>query len=177
MIFVTVGTDQPFDRLVRSLDEWAEKNGRTDVFAQIGETKFVPRHLKSVHFLEAPEYQQHFANASVVISHAGMGTILTALRHKKPILVMPRRASLGEHRNEHQLATATHLLELGKISVAFDETELFARLANLEAMGARDAIGPYASPQLITALRQFIHEGHIPAQPTNATNGHLREHS
>src|SRR5450432_3541007 len=86
-----------------------------------------------------------------------MGTILTALRHSKPLLVMPRRFAFGEQRNDHQLATAKHLLELGKISVAFDETELLARLSNMDALGARAVIGPYASPELITALHQFIH--------------------
>ena len=37
MIFVTVGTDSPFDRLMQVVDEWAAASGRTDVFAQIGE--------------------------------------------------------------------------------------------------------------------------------------------
>ena len=92
----------------------------------------------------------------MVVAHAGMGTILSALQWEKPILVMPRRASLGEQRNEHQLATARHLSELGKINVAMDEAELRAKLDGLGQLRPRDKIGAYASDSLITALRDFI---------------------
>ena len=45
--------------------------------------------------------------AAAIVAHAGMGTILTALETGKRLLVMPRRAALGEHRNDHQLATVS----------------------------------------------------------------------
>ena len=85
-----------------------------------------------------------------------MGTILSALRYEKPLLVMPRRATLGEQRNEHQLATARRLQETGKVTVAFDEAELLLRLAHLHELQARDPIGPYANPRLTAAVREFI---------------------
>ena len=157
MLFVTVGTDLPFDRLIRTVDAWAARNQRSDVFAQIGETKLRPKHIAYSEFLEPPQFQERFQSASLIIAHAGMGTILSALRYQKPILVMPRRASLGEQRNEHQLATAKHLLELGKITVAFDENDLSAKLDQLDALEAREPIGPYAAPALIRAIRDFIH--------------------
>jgi hypothetical protein len=71
---------------------------------------------------------------------------------------MPRRASLGEQRNEHQLATARRLLEKGKVSVAFDERELVARLGHAEELRAREPIGPYADARLIAGLRAFIQD-------------------
>ena len=156
MIFVTVGTDLPFNRLVRVVDDWAHATGRHDVFAQIGETDWQPAHIAWSKFLQPPEFAQKFAEAEVVVAHAGMGTILYALQLEKPILVMPRRASLGEQRNEHQLATARHLSELGKINVAMDETELWAMLDGLGEFRPREKIGAYASDSLITALREFI---------------------
>jgi UDP-N-acetylglucosamine transferase subunit ALG13 len=157
VIFVTVGTDGPFDRLIRSVDRWAGETGRTDVFAQIGRSVFRPQHLEYVNFLEPSEFRDRFARASVVVSHAGMGTILSALHHRKPILVMPRRASLGEQRNEHQLATAKHLSGMGKIVVAADEVDLVSRLGHLDSLVARDPIGPFAQPELVAAIRDFIH--------------------
>jgi UDP-N-acetylglucosamine transferase subunit ALG13 len=133
VIFVTVGTDGPFDRLVRTVDRWAGDTGRRDVFAHIGRSSFAPSHIDHVAMLQPDEFRRRFADASVVVAHAGMGTILSALHYRKPILVMPRRASLGEQRNEHQLATARHLRDLGKITVAVDENELFERLAEINA--------------------------------------------
>ena len=164
MIFITVGTDMPFDRMVRVVDAWAREEGRKDVFAQIGETDWRPSYINYEQFLEPPEFNRRFAEASLIIAHAGMGTILSALRYEKPILVMPRRASLGEQRNEHQLATATRLLELGKVNVAFDENILRERLDRLHEIEARGKTGAYASPTLIAALRSFIHQGAIPAE-------------
>lgn len=157
MIFVTVGTDGPFDRLIRTVDEWAGSTGREDVFAQIGETSLRPRFIQYVDFLEPPDFRRRFEESSLVVSHAGMGTILTALRYMKPLLVMPRRASSGEQRNEHQLATARRLLALGKIAVAFDEHELVQMLTSAGALAVREPIGPYAQPELIGAIHGFIH--------------------
>ena len=159
MIFVTVGTDQPFDRMLRVIDAWARENNRKDLFAQIGRGAWTPEFIESVEFLEPREFKQRFNEASLIISHAGMGTILSALIQGKPILVMPKRASLGEHRNEHQLSTAHRMLEMDKVSVAFDEEELLARLDYLDAIIPRTPVDPCASGPLIETLRRFIQTG------------------
>jgi UDP-N-acetylglucosamine transferase subunit ALG13 len=157
MIFVTVGTDGPFDRLVTTVDRWAGETGRADVVAQIGRSKLQPTFMRSHHFLDPRQFAEYFASADVIVAHAGMGTILSALRYQKPLLVMPRRATLGEQRNEHQLATARRLQEMGKVSVAFDEDELLRRLGRIHELHAKDSIAPYAEPRLIAAIRQFVH--------------------
>lgn len=159
MIFVTVGTDLPFDRMVRIIDAWAGENPDCEVFAQIGEGGWEPRNIRFAHFLQPPEFTEHFKAASVIISHAGMGTILSALHHGKPILVMPKMASLGEHRNEHQLATARRMMDLGNVNVAFDENELRARLDRLEDLKQPKTIGESASGSLLSGLRDFIFAG------------------
>ncbi len=157
MILVTVGTDHPYDRLDAAVDRGAAKNGRSDVFAQIGHTEKRPQHIASTPFLEPADFHRRFTEASVIVAHAGMGTILSALRYGKPIVVMPRRASLGEQRNEHQLATAKHLQALGKIHVALDEHELLAFLDGLAQLKPLASVGPHAEQRLIETLRTFLH--------------------
>ncbi len=98
MIFVTVGTELPFDRMIQTIDRWARKNERSDVIAQIGNGAWKPSFVKFQEFLDPADFTELLSSASVVVSHAGMGTILSCLRWGKPILVMPRRAALGEHR-------------------------------------------------------------------------------
>lgn len=156
MIFVTVGTDLPFDRMVRIIDAWAGENRHREVFAQIGEGGWEPEHIRFSHFLQPPEFVECFKAASVIISHAGMGTILSALHYRKPILVMPKRASLGEHRNEHQLATARRMMNLGNVNVAFDEAELRDRLDHLDDLMQPREIGSSASEELVKGLHDFI---------------------
>ena len=162
MIFVTVGTDQPFDRMLRVIDAWARENNRKDLFAQIGRGAWTPEFIESVEFLEPREFKQRFNEASLIISHAGMGTILSALIQGKPILVMPKRASLGEHRNEHQLSTAHRMLEMDKVNVAFDEEELRQKLNGLNKIIPRETISPYASSQIIDWIRNFISDSKGP---------------
>lgn len=159
MILVTVGTDGPFDRMVKVVDQWAKENQRKDVFAQIGEGGWRPEHIAWSEILNPSDFSERFQNASLIIGHAGMGTILTALSKGKAILVMPKKASLGEHRNEHQLATAKHLLKLGKVNVAFEEAELRKSLDDIDSLMAKEPIGRYAEQDLIAGINTFIHGG------------------
>ncbi len=159
MIFITVGTDLPFDRMMKVIDQWAGETGRKDVFAQIGEGGWQPKHIPFVEFLEPTEFKKRFAESTLIIGHAGMGTILSALLHGKPILVMPKKASLGEHRNEHQTATAKRMMALGNVNVAFDEAELRAKLDRVNELQGREPIGAHASGGLVDGIREFIFQG------------------
>jgi len=164
MIFVTVGTDMPFDRMVKVIDHWAGENCRDDVFAQIGEGGWEPKNIEFKNFLQPPEFSDLFQKARVIISHAGMGTILSALHFQKPILVMPKQASLGEHRNEHQTATARRMMETGGVHVAFNEAELRDKLDHLDSLTRGRQIGSFASESLVTGIRDFIFAGKSPAK-------------
>ncbi|MGO4509322.1 hypothetical protein CT676_17520 [Bradyrhizobium sp. MOS001] len=161
MIFVTVGTQGHFDRLVRTVDEWAGMRGKPDVFAQIGPSDYRYENISAERFIDPGEFRRRVESASLVIAHAGMGSIITALELGKRILVMPRRASLGEHRNDHQVATATRFSEQGRIEVAFDEQELSLKLDQLEVSCDQDRLDPQASSHLIGAIRTFIETGHV----------------
>lgn len=146
----------PFDRMVRTVDEWAGRRARKDVFAQIGPTDWRPRNLEWTQFLEPPEFGRRVADADIIVAHAGMGSIITAMTTGKPILVMPRRGDLRETRNDHQVATAKRFKEMGRVAVALDETELAERLDHLDEITSAGAAGPWASEQLIATIRTFI---------------------
>jgi UDP-N-acetylglucosamine transferase subunit ALG13 len=162
VIFVTVGTQLPFDRLIAAVDAWAGAGASRRVTAQIGPSSLRPTHIDARAFISPAECRRLMQEASVVVAHAGMGTILGALELGTPVLVMPRRAALGEHRNDHQLATARWFASEGSVSVAFDEHELASKLDDVERLASRERISQYASDRLIGALRSFI-EGDRPA--------------
>ncbi len=159
MIFVTVGTQLPFDRMIRVVDEWAGRCGRKDVFAQIGPGSYIPKHVEHATFISPSECSTRMREASVLVAHAGMGSILTALEIGTPIIIMPRRAGLGEHRNDHQLATARRFAALGKVRVAMDESELPAALDSVGDVKVGERISPFASPRLLAAVKGFVHGG------------------
>jgi UDP-N-acetylglucosamine transferase subunit ALG13 len=125
MIFLTVGTQFPFDRLVKSVDQAFD--GRLineEIFAQIGETSYKPLNFESVVSLEKNVFDKRLREASSVIGHAGMGTITMALKNHKPLLVMPRLKRYREHVNDHQVATARKFEELGHILAVYDAKDL-----------------------------------------------------
>lgn len=156
MIFVTVGHQMPFDRMVRAIDAWAGDRGRSDVFAQIGDTGYRPRHLEWAARVDPGEFRKRLGEAEAVVSHAGMGTILTALELGTPILVMPRLGAKRETRNDHQVATAQCFRDLGRVAVAMDEKELPAALDRLTELVRGPTIQARASPGLLGAVRGFI---------------------
>ena len=157
MIFVTVGEQLPFDRLVRTVDEWAAESGK-QVFAQIGNSELKPSHIEYKRLLDPNEFRNKMLSAEIVVAHAGMGTIISAMEMGKPILIMPRKSSLGEHRNDHQTATASRFLALNYVSVAFDETELAIKLAHLDEVlnNHTERALPGPNPLLIQTSRNCI---------------------
>ena len=157
MILVTVGAQMPFDRLIAAVDHWAEVSGCTDIFAQIGDTKFRPKHLRWTQFVNPDQFRELVESADLVVAHAGMGSVLTALELGKPIIVMPRRGALRETRNDHQVATARQLGNQGLVTVAWDEYELVEKLdTQLGQIEVADRIPRQASDSLCSALTEFI---------------------
>lgn len=166
MIFVTVGAQMPFDRLVHALDAWAATHRDVAVFAQVGDTPAPPAHIPYSRMLTPAEFAERVRGAQLIVAHAGMGSILTALEYGKPLLVMPRRADLRETRNDHQLATVKQFADNARIHVAPDEhalaTQLDALLSQAPAPGMGPQIGAFASPALLSAIRDFILENRLP---------------
>lgn len=164
MIFLTIGTHEPFERLIRAVDAWAGQPGdKPTVFGQItavGPGDYQPQNFEWVDRLAPNDYAARFAEADLIVSHAGMGSILTALHTGKPIVVMPRRGHLRETRNDHQYTTVKKLGDRPGIYVAEDETRiadvLDRAVADLANPSPAQRISAFAQPRLTEALRTFI---------------------
>jgi UDP-N-acetylglucosamine transferase subunit ALG13 len=133
MIFLSVGTQFPFDRLVKAVDDACDE-GLIDeeIFAQVGKSSYRPRNFKSVTSLEKEVFDKRFREASGIISHAGMGTITMALDNEKPLFVMPRLKKYGEVVNDHQVAIARKFEELGHLLVAYEAEDLPKKIEKLK---------------------------------------------
>lgn len=157
MIFLTVGTQFPFDRFIRAVDNIFDQ-GLIDeeIFAQIGETSYKPRNFESVASLEKKTFDECFKKASSVMSHAGVGTITVALKNHKPLLVMPRMKRYKEHVNDHQVATAKKFEELGHILAVYDVKDLPNGIRKLKNFIPRER---KASPDAIAdRIRRFLNK-------------------
>lgn len=161
MIFVTAGSQLPFNRLARAVDIWCEQHPDVEVFGQLGQLApgdYRPRHFEWHTLLSPADFRARFEGAEAVASHAGMGTIVNALTDAKRLLVMPRRAPV-EHRNDHQFATVQRLdLRLG-VRVVYEEADVHQAMCDLvesQRDGGMPDISEFAQPSLIECIREQI---------------------
>ena len=154
MIFVTIGTQLPFNRLIKSLDEWAGQNTKVNVFAQIGAGSYTPTNMHWVRDMTPQGFQHRLEACDLVVAHAGMGSIISALDLGKRVIIMPRQAKFGEHRNDHQLATAKRLEHLNGLTVVHGHESLCEAL-NRPVETQRDVSVSGPKPELISAIRKF----------------------
>lgn len=134
MIFLTVGTQFSFDRLIKAVDQVVETGRVTEeIYAQIGRSSYQPHNFEAASSLERHVFYKYICQASYIISHAGMGTITTALDNNKPLLVMPRQKKYGEVVNDHQIAIAKKFEEFGHILVVYQEEDLPEKIEELKS--------------------------------------------
>lgn len=159
VIFVTVGTQLPFDRLIRGVDQWAKGNAHRDVFVQTGRSTYQPQHCRWRNLISQSSFDYLLDKAEVIVAHAGIGSILSALEYGKPIIVLPRRLEFQEHRNDHQLATAERFQTMSSVHVAWEAADVARLLTETDIKGDQRSRQPTANPQLLARVREFVTQG------------------
>ena len=105
MILVLLGTqDKPFNRLLSAVAK-SKKDGaiKEKVVAQIGCTNFEDKNIEAFDFDEKEKIEKLIDKARIIITHAGVGTIIECIKKNKKVIVVPRLKKYGEHTNDHQL--------------------------------------------------------------------------
>jgi exopolysaccharide biosynthesis glucuronosyltransferase PssE len=152
VIFVTVGTNEArFDRLLEAV---ATLPGSHKIVVQHGSSSVQPANAaQCFEFLPFDDLVGKMRSARVVVTHAGIGSIMTALACGKRPIVVPRLARYGEAVDDHQLPVARRLESAGLVRVVEDLSSLEA--AVLDAVAVVDvAIG--ADQRLVGELRDYI---------------------
>jgi UDP-N-acetylglucosamine transferase subunit ALG13 len=149
MIFVTTGTCEPFDRLLQAFDgvDLGE-----ELVVQHGISPVRPRGARCVDFLAYADLVELVRSARVVVTHGGVGSVLTALANGKRPVVVPRSPDRGEVIDDHQLEFARKLASAGVIDLVEDPAELPSRLSGSQAELPR--IAPDA--RLVAELRAYL---------------------
>lgn len=168
MIFASVGSMLPFDRFVRAVDDWAAANPGEEVFIQIGDGEYEPRHAPWVRIMPHAEYKRRLETCDLFVAHVGMGSILQGLELRKQMLLLPRLASQKEHTTDHQLHTADRFRDRPGLKIVDDVPTLQAEMTRLlrEPMETSAGISAHAQPALIANVASFL-----AGRPQTATNG------
>ena len=150
MIFVTVGTHhQPFGRLVDALATLPA----SELVVQHGHSPAPSGVREAVAFLRFDEMLERIRAADVVVTHAGVGSILLARQEGHTPVVVPRLRRYGEHVDDHQLELTEALARERTVVPALD----LAALATAVASAPRkDAPRPPSAGPFQRAVRAAL---------------------
>lgn len=103
MIFVTLGTqDKNFTRLLKAIENCESLNNEK-IIVQAGYTKYKSKKLEIYNFIEPKQFNQYIKECDLLITHGGVGSIMTGIKNNKKIIAVPRLKKYDEHTNNHQL--------------------------------------------------------------------------
>jgi UDP-N-acetylglucosamine transferase subunit ALG13 len=146
MIFVTVGThEQPFDRLVKGIDQLkGEGIIRQDIFVQTGYCSYKPGFCQYKDFIPFDEMMKRMAEAEIVVTHGGTGSIMLVLYHRKIPVVVPRQKKYHEHIDDHQVLFCKTMAARQKIVAVYELEDLETAIKNYprSVRGLRKAASP-----------------------------------
>jgi len=117
MILVTLGTqDKTFERLLKAIDKQIKKENIKDkVIVQAGTTKYESDNMEIFDLIPMKKFDKLIAEADLIITHGGVGSILGAIRKNKKVIAIPRLSKYKEHTNDHQIQIVDEFVNKGYI--------------------------------------------------------------
>ena len=134
MILVMVGTqNNNFDRLLKAIQKNVDEGViKDEVVVQAGFTKFSSKNIKVFKFIDKEEFSKLQDKADIIITHGGVGSIISSLKKQKKVLVVPRLKKYNEHVNNHQLQIARKFGQDGYVKYIINLKNLGKILASME---------------------------------------------
>jgi beta-1,4-N-acetylglucosaminyltransferase len=155
IVYVTVGTTS-FDALIEAVDRpeiysILEGRGFHQVIFQIGRGLYEPKGglLLTSFYRYSANYKDDIKKASLVLSHAGAGSIMDSLMEKKHLIVIPNSKLMDNHQEElaQALAERKHLFQTTCVNLP-----MLLASANFDSLVAYPTIDEEAFPNLVDAM-------------------------
>lgn len=130
MILMVCGTQKfPLDRMLMEMDRLIETGAVTEeVFAQIGHSAYEPKHYQWARFVAGDAFEEKIKACDLLLTHSGVGTILTGKELGKPVLVYPRSAKYGEHVDDHQWQIAREFRKRDYVLICEEASRMAQRI-------------------------------------------------
>lgn len=134
MILVTLGTqDKEFTRLLDVIQKEIDNGNIKDkVVVQAGHTKYKSDDMEIFDLIDTDELADLTSKCDVLITHGGVGSIITALEKDKKVIVAPRLAKYDEHINDHQLQITENFALKKYILPLYEDDDLGEVLKKVE---------------------------------------------
>ena len=104
MILVLLGTqNNSFHRLLEKMDELINKGIINEkVIVQSGYTNYESKNMRVFDFIPQEELERYQEQADLIITHGGVGSIVSSIKKGKKVIAIPRLHRYHEHVNDHQ---------------------------------------------------------------------------
>lgn len=126
MVLVLLGTqNNSFYRLLEEIQKCIDDGIIKDkVVVQAGSTKFESNNMEIFNLIEQNKFNELIEQANIIITHGGVGSIVTAVKLGKKVIAVPRLKKYGEHVNDHQIQIVETFSKQGFIKGIKDVSEL-----------------------------------------------------
>lgn len=148
MIFVALGTCEPFPRLLTRIDELAAEM-EEEFLVQYGKTKIPLPHCRSFDYASA--LGEYYVAARLVVCHAGLGIQTELMRIGKPFIAVPRLARYHEHFDDHQVETCEYMEKHFGVRYILDMNDLTSEL-----ISGYQYVAPYSDEALLRFRRSVL---------------------
>ena len=128
------------------------------MLAQVGAGRDDYTHLRCVRSLDGESYARAISDARLMVAHAGMGSILTALDKGVPVIVLPRDERYKDARGDHQMQTARQMERMGIVTVAWSEAELMTKIERELALPPLSREPRRRNTELVDYLKSWLRQ-------------------
>ena len=158
MIFLILGTQKfQLNRLLKEVDSLCEAGVICEsVYAQKGHSDYLPQFYEFTDFLDKQSFNREIERSSLVITHSGVGGIISALEFRKPIIVYPRLSKYKEHIDDHQLEIAETFRKKNYVLCCNEKDDLGALIK--EARNHFFAQYKSSTDNIINIVKEFLEQ-------------------
>lgn len=156
-LFVILGTQKfPFTRLIKAVENLVitEVFNRNEVLVQSNFTEYKSDIIDIVTIIPLAEFDFILKNADIIITHAGVNSIITCMNYNKKFIVVPRLKKYGEHVDNHQTEISYVMKEKYDVLVLDDLDRLPDALCECRNHSCKKWY--QNSDMLISSIKEFI---------------------
>ena len=156
MILVMLGTQKnDFSRLLKEIEKCIEDGTiKEPVIVQAGSTKFKTDKMQIFDLIAREELDKKKEEASLIITHGGVGSIVGALKMNKKVIAVPRLKEFNEHVNDHQKQIVENFDKQGFIKGVFDIKDLKQTIKEIDSFIPKKFISNTQS--IINIVEKYI---------------------
>lgn len=156
MILIMLGTqNNSFHRLLEEVQRCIDnKIIQDEVVVQAGNTKFKSNDMKIFKLVSAQKLNKYMEDADFIITHGGVGSIVSCLKKGKKVIAVPRYHKYGEHVNDHQLQIVQTFDGQGFIKGIKDVSELEETIKEISQFEPKKFISN--TKNVINIIDEFI---------------------